>query len=371
MDCRGKLFFQKDPYRVSSALFVEAVRDNIRFQAAHCAEYAGLLKAQGLQPEMLRTEADLCRIPVIPTPYFKRNRLLSMPEKDIRLWATSSGTTGAHSVVGFDRRSFFYGLAMVWRFFSYHRLISAWPANYIVLGYEPSGHNRMGAVKTAFGATRLAPALHREYALKDTGSGYTPNLEGVVDALRRYEKQHFPVRFVGFPYLMYRLAEALREQGISFRLNQSSKVILGGGWKHMDHQEVDRDRFYALIDERLGIRRENCLEFFSAVEHPIPYCRCQNGHFHVPAYSRVIIRDVNTLEPLPMRQTGLLSFVTPLVYSMPLVSVMTDDLAALYDGSACGCGARTPYFELMGRAGERHIQTCAAGAAERLGGEAL
>ena len=88
----------------------------------------------------------------------------------------------------------------------------------------------------------------------------------------------------------------------------------------------------------------------------------------MPIYSRVIIRDVGTLEPVPYGQMGLLSFVTPLVLSMPLSSVVTDDLAISYEGG-CTCGIKSPYFKLLGRAGVSQIKTCTADAAELMGGK--
>jgi len=139
---------------------------------------------------------------------------------------------------------------------------------------------------------------------------------------------------------------------------------LGGGWKQFADEEIDRELFFTLIQDTLGIEKHNCYEFFSAVEHPLPYVKCKNGHFHIPIYSRVIIRDIKTLAPVPVGGLGLLSFVSPLVSSMPLTSVVTDDLAVLYDGSDCGCGINTPYFELKGRAGVAQIKTCTADALE-------
>jgi hypothetical protein len=53
---------------------------------------------------------------------------------------------------------------------------------------------------------------------------------------------------------------------------------------------------------------------------------------------------------------------------MPLASVATDDLAVLYEDYDCGCGIKTPYFTLLGRAGLQGIKTCAATASELLGG---
>ena len=88
-------------------------------------------------------------------------------------------------------------------------------------------------------------------------------------------------------------------------------------------------------------------------------------------YSRVIIRDVNTLEPVPNGTVGLVSLLTPLIKSTPILSVMTDDLGVLHDGSECGCGIPSPYLELIGRVGLKQIKTCAAGAAELLAGVKL
>ena len=116
----------------------------------------------------------------------------------------------------------------------------------------------------------------------------------------------------------------------------------------------------------MGIPQEHCIDFFGAVEHPILYCDCPNHHFHIPVYSRVIIRDVKTLEPVGYGRPGILNLLTPLMRSMPLHSIMTDDLAILHQGEECGCGNPAPYFELLGRAGLYDVKTCAAGAAQFL-----
>jgi hypothetical protein len=107
------------------------------------------------------------------------------------------------------------------------------------------------------------------------------------------------------------------------------------------------------------------------VEHPILYCDCKNHHFHVPAYSRVIIRDVKTLERVSNGQIGLVNLITPMVKATPILSVMTDDLGVLHEGVECGCGIISPYLEIIGRIGLKDIKTCAAGAAELIAGVKL
>ena len=113
------------------------------------------------------------------------------------------------------------------------------------------------------------------------------------------------------------------------------------------------------------------MEFYGAVEHHILYCDCIHHHFHVPVYSRVIIRDVHSLEPVENGTPGLVNLLTPMVKATPILSVMTDDLGVLHEGGECGCGNPSPYLEILGRIGLRDIKTCAAGAAEILKGVGL
>jgi hypothetical protein len=119
-----------------------------------------------------------------------------------------------------------------------------------------------------------------------------------------------------------------------------------------------------MAEETLGIPAVRCRDFYSAVEHSVAYAECSNHHMHVPIWSRVIIRDLKTLEPLGFDNPGFLSFVTPLITSVPLTSVMMGDLAVLRDGGQCGCGIQSPYFEVLGRAGVSRMRNCAVSADE-------
>ena len=130
---------------------------------------------------------------------------------------------------------------------------------------------------------------------------------------------------------------------------------------------MEKPVLYDLAQRVLGIPEEHIIEVFSAVEHPILYADCVHHHFHVPIYSRVIIRDPETLAPLPPGQPGLVEFLTPLLTATPILAVMTDDLGILHPAGSCPCGNPAPWLEILGRVGLKDIKTCAAGAAELLG----
>jgi len=370
MDLRKALFSLKhrDIYDLESteALFVRAVRQNLEIHRERCGFYAKLLSQEGFRVEQIQSAADCHSIPVIPAAFFKRHQVYSMDPLQAAVYATSSGTQGQKSQMVFDEDSLRYGRKMVINCFRYHKMLSGIPTNYIMLGYQPHDSNEMGAVKTAMGVTQLAPALHREFALKRGAGGYAPDLFGILRRLKGYARMGLPVRFVGFPAYLHFLLEELERADLRFRLHPASRVLLGGGWKQFGDRKIGKQELYAKVEERLGIRQEHCRDFYSALEHSIAYGECKNHHFHVPIWSRVIVRDVATLEPVDFGRPGILSFVTPLITSAPLTSVMMGDLAVLHRGEECGCGIRSPYFEVLGRAGTSGMRNCALAASEFL-----
>jgi phenylacetate-coenzyme A ligase PaaK-like adenylate-forming protein len=363
-----RLFYHPRLYDLAGteALFMRAIADNVRHHIRRCPEYAEILRLRDFSPDSLTGTEDLGRLPPITTLFLKRRALYSAPKERLILKSTTSGTSGRVGFMGLDLPTSLHGIGMIATTFLTHRLPSPRLTNYAVLGYEPAKHNKIGAARTAYAMTFSAPALRREYALRDTGDAYESNLDALCDALARYAKQNRPVRFIGFPaYFMFLLKE-LQKRGLRMRLHPRSLVILAGGWKQFFAERIEKPELYALSEETVGLGGSRIREFFGAVEHPIAYCDCANHHFHVPIYSRVLIRDVNTLEPVGYGVPGLLNLITPMVTSMPFSSVITDDIATLYPGESCGCGVTSPYFEIEGRVGMADIKTCAAGAAELL-----
>ena len=368
MEYRRKLFSFPNPYDLdgSRALFLQAIEENVRFHYHSCPEYQKIAQAQGFSPRPLQNEEDLAQLPFLPTILFKRHDLRSMEGKKFLLTATSSGTGGRPSSIQFDMDGLFCGLRMVLRLGRYHHLFSPVPTNYIVMGYKPRRDNHAAAVKTAFGATLFAPAVRRRYALLYRDGKYVPDLDGVIQSIISYSRSSLPTRFMGFPSYTYFVLRRMEEQGITVKLKTGSKIMLGGGWKQFYTQQVDKKALYVLAERVLGVPEQAFVEFFGAVEHPILYCSCPNHHFHIPVYSRIIIRDVHTLQPLPYGCPGLVNLITPMVNAAPLTSVMTDDLGVLHEPDSCGCGISSPWLELLGRVGLKGLKTCAAGAAELL-----
>lgn len=371
-DYRFQLFTHNKPYDMenTSQYFVRAMRQAVNFHRKNSEWYRVLLDNCGFSPSEIRSEADLEKIPPVPVLYFKRNHEFSLPDKKLAIKVTSSGTSGQKSVVAFDKRAFAYELKLAMTFFKHYRGLSLKPTGYIILGYSVKDSEGRGIAKTMSYATKFAPAVGVEYVLKKdaTDGKMQINEAGVLKALKRYAATNTPVRFVGLPPILYLTLKELEKRNISLKLNRSSMVLLGGGWKSFGIGEISHTEMTRLLRKTLGIEPEQCIEIYSTVEHPLPYIKCREGHFHTNIFTRPIIRDAETLEPAGYERKGLLNLVSPLMYGMPLNSVLTDDMAVLHRPGTCKCGLNTSWFELLGRAGVNGVKTCSAEASELASG---
>lgn len=370
MTARHKLLTFEDVYdhTGSSETFLEAMRDSLKHHSENNEFFKKLLEAEGVRPEDIKEEKDLEKIPMIHANFFKKYVVLSVPEEEITEHATSSGTTGQKSQMFFDRDTFDFGNAMIENEFRYYGFLSDEPTNYLLYTYEPAEISKnLGTAKTDLGLLSYAPVNETFFALRYNGVGHDFDVYGSIAALERYEEQGLPVRIFGFPSFLYFTIKQMKETGHRpLKLNKASMTLFGGGWKGYADKQIQKSELYAFIEEMLGIPAENCRDGYGSTEHSVPYFECPNHHFHIPVYSRMIIRDTKTLEPLPFEQAGFANFITPHLLSVPAVSVMMGDMAVLHDGKTCGCGIKTPYMEILGRAGTSAAKSCAITASELL-----
>lgn len=366
-----KLCALKAPYAVGKdedALFIRAMQEIVSWHQENCDFYRDYLNYHAYNPEKIRTVEDCSRIPFLHANFFKTHEVLSIPRDKVASHLTSSGTTGQKSQMFFDERSIKAGTGMIDRIMRQNDFITDEPVNYLLYTYEPFAGGKLGTANTDMYLCNFAPANKVCYALKSTGAGgHEFDLFGVIRALQEYEAEGLPVRIFGFPSFLYFTLQRMQEMGCSkLKLSEKSLTLLGGGWKGYASKQIHKLELYRLCEEMLGIPESRCRDGFGAVEHAVPYIECENHQFHVPVWSRVFIRDVKTLEPLDYGKSGFLSFVTPYITSVPAISVMMGDLAALHSGKTCSCGIETPYFEVQGRAGSSKNKSCALAAAEFL-----
>jgi phenylacetate-coenzyme A ligase PaaK-like adenylate-forming protein len=366
-----KLCLSKNPYDQKASddpLFVDAMKENISWHAEHSELYRNLLKEKGISPG--KWSGQLEELPFIFANFFKKYEVLSIPKEDVFLHLTSSGTTGQKSQIFFDEWTIRSAQEMVDRIFDYYGWITPdSPCNYLLYTYEPEEGSKLGTAYTDNFLCKYAPVSRVTYALKSLGKGKGHKFDafGVVRALQEYAEEGLPVRILGFPSFFHFTLKLLRDQEIGpLKLHPESLTFFGGGWKGHQDKAISKRDLYREATELLGIPDHRLRDGFGSVEHCVPYIECANHNFHVPVYSRVLIRDVETLKSLPNGQTGYLNFISPYITSVPANNVLMGDLAIKHSGDECGCGLSNDYFEIIGRAGLAAGKSCAISASEML-----
>lgn len=370
MTAREKLITFENIYdqENSSTIFMEAMRDCLNHHKSNNAFFKAYMDEAGWNPENLKTEQDLEHIPFIHANFFKKYETLSVPREAIVEHATSSGTSGQKSQMFFDQDSFDFGNSMVKNQFRYFGFLSDELTNYLLFTYEPAQiSSKLGTAKTDIGMLSYAPANESFFALRYNGQGHDFDVYGTIKTLEEYEAQGLPVRIFGFPSFLYFTVRQMKDTGHRpLHLNPKSMTMLGGGWKGYADKQIQKSELYKMVEEMLGIPAQNCRDGYGSTEHSVPYFECPHHHFHIPIYSRMLIRDVETLKPLPYGKPGFANFITPHLLSVPAVSVLMGDMAILHDAKECGCGICTPFMEIIGRAGTSKGKSCAITASELL-----
>ncbi|GHV83766.1 acyl-protein synthetase [Spirochaetia bacterium] len=367
-----KLCAVKDAYKhdtETDKMFVEAMKEIVLFHKEHSAFYSRLLEKNKFDINTLSAVEGCAAIPFVYADFFKTHIVKSVGDDQITDHYTSSGTTGQKSQMFFDERSLGSAIKMIDFEMDYLGFNSPdTKSNYIMYSYQIPEDSKLGTANTDKRMTKYSPPAEIEYALKQNGrGGYDFDIFGIINALQRYAKQDLPVRILGFPSFFYFTLQQMKDLKIKpVKLNPKSATLFGGGWKGFAGKEISKKELYETGEEILGIPNNRFCDGFGSVEHCIPYMECSNHHFHVPTWSRVFIRDVRTLDVLPFGNSGFLQFVSPYITSAPAHSVLMGDLAVLHPASKCGCGIKTPYFEIPGRAGTSKNKSCAIAAAELL-----
>lgn len=365
-----RLCEKREPYLTTGdndALFMNAFKEIVAWHQDYNPFYAALLEQEDVTVDVLQDIEGLQKLPFIHANFFKTHQTLSIDKENVIEHLTSSGTSGQKSQMFFDEWSIKSARRMVR--FIYDAFGFNTPeqeVNYLLFAYEPTRGFKVGTTNTNVFLTSFASPRELFFALRHMGGSYEFDRFGTLRALQKYEDQGLPVRIQGFPSFTYFTLKLMEEMDIKLKLHPDSLVLFGGGWKGYASQEISKTQLYAMLHERLGLLPERIRDAYGSVEHSIPYIECSQHHLHVPVWSRLFIRDVKTLEVLDYGESGMMNFVTPYLTSVPAISVLMGDMGTLYPSSECSCGARTPFFEVQGRAGMSQNKSCAISASELL-----
>lgn len=352
----------------TSRAFLAAMRAALGFQGAKAPVLKALYAAEKFSPSSVKSEKDVARIPYVFVAALKERDLTTLPYSKIVLELKSSGTSGQRSRMQLDRGSLMRVRRMAWRVFEGLGLTDLErPHDYICFTYDPAVAKDLGTAwtdKLLAGFTRQGEIFYTFRWSREKKDFYF-DIDGAVDAMRRFEEAGSLVRLVGFPAFALKLTEEFKKRyGRYPRLNRGSSVVTGGGWKTLADEAIDKKVYRKILADNLGVPVDNVRDLFGMVEHGVPYVDCRLGNFHIPNYGRVIARDPGTLAPLGFGRPGLLQFITPYLTSYPSLSVLSSDFGLVRP--KCSCGLPGPVLEIHGRAGVKKLKGCAISAATML-----
>lgn len=301
--------------------------------------------------------------PYLPVHAFKHyaNRLRSVSMSTIQTTLTSSATSGVPSTVLVDQltaRRQVQCLANVLQ-----STLGGSRRTFLVCDVDPAS-----VASTALGARTAAVRgflnLAREsfYALRLDENGALKVDIDVVSAFRQQVVDSgSPFVIFGFTYVLYNdVIKPLLSLREAANTNQGFVCHIGG-WKKLEDEAVDRRTFAAHARHVFGVPESKVIDFYGFTEqmgvvHPSVDV---DGLRIAPGFSDVIVRDVDSLRPLPEGMPGLLEFVTPLPFSYPGIAVLTDDYGVVVsrDG-ALPDGRRGTLFKVIGRAKNVEVRGC-------------
>lgn len=179
----------------------------------------------------------------------------------------------------------------------------------------------------------------------------------------------------GNTMLIYNVAEKLfKEKGETFNLGLQGGVCTGGGgWDgvkgSLKSQPFSKSDLVERMDEIFGISADQIHDIYAFTESSAVF----PGHFskkyqdqilHVPPYVKIIVRDIETLEPVKPGETGLLEVLTPYGLSgNSSCAIIVDDIVHLIgdNESTCPeCGYKGAHFIHKGRQSPPDGQSCSS-----------
>ncbi len=291
-------------------------------------------------------------IPMVPVSMFKEMELRSVPTGAVFKTVTSSGTTGQKtSKIVLDERT------AAWQQQTLQRIMADFIGEKRIpmLIIDAPNVLRDRALFSARGAGILGFSIFgskRCYALKEDMSLDLETVEAFLE-----KAGDGPVLVFGFTYMVWKyFYEPLKRSGHRLHLEHGS-LIHGGGWKKLAKEAVSAEKFRDGLREVCGIL--DVRNYYGMAEQTgCIYMECECGHLHVSSYSDVLIRNMEDFSCCKNGTEGVIQVLTPMAWSYPGHSVLTEDKGMIVGEDDCPCGRKGKYIKITGRIPKAEIRGC-------------
>ena len=209
----------------------------------------------------LRNVKTWSDIPAVPIDAFKAMELRSEPASAAERVFMTSGTTGrAARGRHFHPQLDVYDLSMK-RYFAQRFMQGAERLPMAILfPDEQAMPNSSLAHYLALAKSEFGTADSR-YFLGSEGL----DIPGLCAALEESQRSGQPYALLGASFSLVHVMDALRAQGLRFRLPAGSRILDTGGYKGQS-RELPLEEFYADLSDLLGVPRTHCINMYGMTE---------------------------------------------------------------------------------------------------------
>ncbi len=306
-------------------LQVERLRKCIADVKERVPFYRDLL--EGIESGSIQSLADLAKLPFTNKQDLRDNYpfgLFAVPMSEVVRIHASSGTSGKPTVVGYTAND-----------------IDMW-AGLAARALSMAGVTRDDIVQNSYGYGLFTGGLGLHYGIEKLGAAVVPASSGNTARQVMLLQDFETTVLCSTPSYALVLAEAALNAGFDLANGPLRVGIFGA--------EPWSEQMRAHLQTRLGI---TALDIFGLSEVMGPAvameCTHQTGMHIAEDHFIPEVIDSETLEPVPMGQSGELVFSCVTKDALPLIRYRTHDLARLISGE-CPCGRTTVRMEkVLGR----------------------
>jgi len=387
--------------------FVELMREITSVSIEQNSLYKELVEKKEFQIDSLNSIEDLEKIPFITTASFKESenlyeKLLKIPvnSPNFEYWNVSSVTSGQPSLVGVDKNDteFLFQIAKKcfldfiprdWERAHIHmfspsdkmldrivmRYTNVTPAkNFSSNFYRVA--NTMATVKyvIAFSLRKAIKAILKTRSLVGAFDvRFNSVLEAIDKNLSKPESKRNYIAIGGGCQLIKSFVGIMRQKQVSYNLGTEFDVVIGGGgWDgykaQLKYEPIDKGQFVESIINQFGTEASQIVDIYGFTESPIIFGshwsrKKEDFVMHCPPYAKILLRSLDTLEPLKNEgDRGLLEVITPFGNSASVNhAILVDDLVELVSKDKCPeCGYEGATFRVLGRIEDKEGIGCSS-----------
>lgn len=377
--------------------FIELMKKVIEETIESNSFYKDVVEKKDFQIDELNNIHDLEKVPFIPASFFKESKnlyekLLKIPQEspNFKFWTVSSCTSSDSSIVGRSSDDLEFLIQMALKCYDDFIFLQEWK-DCICFNFGPNDRflrllvrrytklkparlytsylNKIAATQTKVHyLVKFFPlkALRAIISARSCIGGFGINSNFVIKKinknLKKPEEKRKKIAIGGSTQLLNNfINNYMKKRNISYNLRNDCIVGTGGGgWDGVKAQikfdPIDKAQFISDVCETLGTGADRIRDNYGFTETPILF----GGHWskqyedfimHCPSYARIIVRSLDTLEPVKEGEIGFLEVLTPFGVSASVNhAIIIDDVVQLISKKKCPeCCYPGATFRVLGR----------------------